>query len=183
MIIETIVSTVNAAGQPNFAPMGVRFLSPDILVIRPFSGSKTNKNLKAMGEGVVNIVDNALLFVETALFSRIPPHVQAKTARSPILKEACSFFEFIVADFNDACEPAEVKCKVLESGYRKRFNGFCRASFAVLEATILVTRLHLLDRRTVNNKLADWQELVEKTGGEQEIKGFQMIVDYVRSYY
>lgn len=180
MIIETIVSTVDENNHPNFAPMGVRFEGEN-LDIRPFSSSRTYGNLLGTGKGAVNIVDDVLLIVETALYSATPPYFKTKTGL-PVLEDACSYFEFEVVECNSSGEPAHVVCKLLEKGYNKTFQGFCRASYVVIEAAILATRLHFLDKKAVQDKLDDWAGLVKKTGGEREVKAFNVLVDYVKAF-
>ena len=62
MIIETIFSTVDERGQPNFAPMGVVW-GEEELAVRPFRQTQTCRNLLATGYGVVNLTDDVLAFV------------------------------------------------------------------------------------------------------------------------
>ncbi len=180
MIIESIVSTLDEHGLPNFAPMGVRFTDGHV-DIRPFSSSRTYRNLIETGRGIVNIVDDVLLIVETALYSVRPPHFKTKTGL-PVLDGACSYYEFEVMEHKESGEPAHVVCRVLEKGHNKSFQGFCRASYVVIEAAILATRLHLVDKKAVRDKLDHWAGLVKKTGGEREIRAFNILVDYVEAF-
>lgn len=181
MIIETIVSTVNSCGGPNFAPMGFTPLPERAGLLRPFKGSRTYANLLDSGSGVVNIVDDVLLFVETALYSAVPPHISARYVRAPLLKGATSCHEFEVVYFRNDMEPAEVNVKVLACSNRRYFTGFCRASFAVLEATILASRLHILGSARVMEGVNSFKELVSKTGGEREKEAFAMVKRYLLS--
>lgn len=179
MIIETIVSTINSSGEPNFAPMGFTLLSAQTGLLRPFKGSHTYANLQENGVGVVNIVDDVLLFVETALYSTVPFHVPARHVQAPLLKDANSCYEFNVVDFQKDREPGEVIVQILAYGDRRYFKGFCRASFAVLEAAILATRLEFLDVAEVVESVNSFKDLVSKTGGEREKKAFAMVEKYL----
>ena len=66
MIIETIVTTVSPSGDPHFAAMGVLW-GDDRLTIRPYLNTRTYRNLTASREAVVNVTDDVLLFVKSAL--------------------------------------------------------------------------------------------------------------------
>jgi hypothetical protein len=75
---------------------------------------------------------------------------------------------------------AELRCRVLHKGRQKDFLGFCRASNAVIEATILATRLAFFDQQTVADKLIYYREIIDKTGDETEIKAFGLVHDYIQ---
>jgi hypothetical protein len=55
------------------------------------------------------------------------------------------------------------------------FLGFHRAAHAVVEAAILVTRLHLVEPAEVRRQFAALAVLVEKTGGEREHEAFALL--------
>ena len=83
----------------------------------------------------------------------------------------------------DGCDDrGELKCRVLHKGWQKEFLGFCRAGNAVIEATILATRLALYDRKMVDEKLMYYMKIVDKTGGSVEKQAFRLIQDYVRQW-
>jgi len=58
LVLEGIVITLDASGQPNIAPMGPR-VDREIsrLLLRPFPSSQTYQNLKATGRGVFHVTD------------------------------------------------------------------------------------------------------------------------------
>jgi hypothetical protein len=55
------------------------------------------------------------------------------------------------------------------------FLGFSRAAHAVVEGSILLSRLHLLGAAEVGRRLADLAPLVEKTGGDRERRAFALL--------
>ena len=114
-ILEVIVSTIDASGAPNFAPMGVT-LDDDRVLLRPFRNARTWSNLREVGEGVVNITDEALLFARCALDDEIPPHGPAREVRGVVLDDVCAWKEFVIQSSD-------------LSGERGRFEG--RVVFAV----------------------------------------------------
>ena len=69
---------------------------------------------------------------------------------------------------------------MLHKGRHKEFLGFCRARNAVIEATILATRLEFYDPDIVNQRLIQYREIIEKTGGASEKQAFQLVQDFVK---
>ncbi len=72
IISETIVSTFNANGEPNAAPMGVTMENHEQLVIRPFISTSTYKNLQTRKCAVVNLTADPELFYITAFKEVVP---------------------------------------------------------------------------------------------------------------
>jgi hypothetical protein len=66
LIVETVVTTLDEDGQANFAAMGVVW-GEDRLVIRPYVGTRTFRNLVRAREAVVNVTDDVLVFAKSAL--------------------------------------------------------------------------------------------------------------------
>jgi hypothetical protein len=60
------------------------------------------------------------------------------------------------------------------------FLGFNRARHAVLEATILATRLHLIPHEEVRRQIDALAILVDKTAGPREQEGWALVSEYVR---
>src|SRR5215211_768016 len=65
-ILETVVTTINPDSSVNCAAMGVEWGDPRI-VIKPYRGTRTLRNLRATGAAVVNVTDDILLFSQAAL--------------------------------------------------------------------------------------------------------------------
>ena len=61
--------------------------------------------------------------------------------------------------------------------------GFNRAKHAVLEATILATRLHLVPEVDVRKQLESLASPVEKTAGTQEQAAFLLVTKFVDDWY
>ena len=72
MIVETVTTTINPDGTVNCAAMGVEW-GDDAIVIKPYRGTRTLRNLEACGAAVVNLTDDILLFTEAALDDPHPP--------------------------------------------------------------------------------------------------------------
>ncbi len=71
MILESIVTSVDATGLVNIAPMGPRVESgangETTFVLRPFDSSQTYRNLVTCGTAVIHVTDDVSLFARTAL--------------------------------------------------------------------------------------------------------------------
>lgn len=186
MILEGLVTTLNDSGSVNLAPMGP-IASADLsrFTLRPFQTSHTYRNLKRHPEGVFHITDDVELIARAALdgLETLPPVVTAEAVNGRVLVDCCRWFEFRVVALDDSRERTEISAEVLHTGRRRDFLGFNRAKHAVLEATILATRLHLLPEADVRRDLA-WLEIpVQKTGGEQELAAWGFVREYVERWY
>jgi uncharacterized protein len=181
MIIETIVSTLDESGVPNFAPMGVTIDENEkFITVRPYRNTRTRRNLISSGHGVVNFSDDALAYVQCGLYHAILPHFPASAVPGVVYQETCSWQEMALVSQGGSDERAELQFRILHKGRHKDFLGFCRARNAVIEATILATRLKFYDPDVVNQRLIQFREIIEKTGGIAEKQAFQLIQDFVK---
>jgi uncharacterized protein len=170
-IIETVVTTINPDGSINCGAMGVEW-GEQRIVIKPFRGTRTLRNLRSGGAAVVNVTDDILLFCQAALGDPHPPTRRAASIEGAILEAGCSWREVRVEAIEEG-ERARVETRVVGRGSTREFIGFNRASHAVLEASILASRIHLLG--DVGEELGRLQVLVDKTGGPREREA----MDYV----
>lgn len=177
-IVESIVITQDQSGLPNFAPMGVTFDREPIL-LRPYKETTTYVNLVATGQAVINLTDNVLLFAEGAVGQAQFPAFPAEQVEGLVLKDACMYYECTVRDLHEEGERARFVCAVVKKGVLREFIGFNRAQNAVIEAAILATRVRFLGRDHILGELRRLQEIVHKTGGEQEHAAFQYLFEHV----
>lgn len=181
MIFETLVTTLDARGRAHCAPMGIVPEGETIVVLRPFRTAATCANLEATGEGVVNFTDDVFLFARAALSPFVPEGRPAARVRAPILEAACSWREFRVVASDLAGERASFRAEIVASGRGREFLGFNRAQHAVIEATILATRLHLLDPAAIRAEMDRLRPLVDKTGGAREREAFDLVRGHVEN--
>jgi hypothetical protein len=175
-VIETVVTTLNPDGSVNCGAMGVEW-GAERIVIKPFRGTRTLRNLRATGAAVVNLTDDILLFSQAALGNPQPPTHPAAGIDGAVLDDACSWREVRVEEIDESGQRARVSTVVVGQGTGREFLGLNRARHAVLEASILASRLHLLDRDEIRAELERLQVLVDKTGGAREHEA----MDYVRA--
>jgi uncharacterized protein len=166
-ILETVVTTINPDGSVNCAAMGVEW-GEQRIVIKPFRGTRTLRNLRATSAAVVNLTDDILLFSQAALGDPQPPTRPAMVVEGAVLDDACSWREVRVEAIDDSERRARVDTEVVGVGVGREFLGFNRARHAVLEASILASRARLLEAAEIRDELGRLQVLVDKTGGPRE---------------
>ena len=176
MIVETVTTTRNPDGTVNCAAMGVEW-GEEAIVIKPYAGTRTLRNLRVTGAAVVNLTDDILLFAQAALGDPHPPTRPATAVDGAVLTDACSWREVAVEAIDAGGPRARVVTRVVGSGRGREFVGFSRACHAVLEASILASRAHLLPAEEIGSELRRLQVLVEKTAGPREREA----MEYVRS--
>ncbi len=181
MIVETIFSTLDEKGLPNFAPMGIVW-GEEQVVVRPYRATRTFRNLLLSGYGVANISDDAAAFVKCGLLDALLPHFPAARVPGVVFRGCCFWLELSVLEQGGSMERAEFRCRIEYRGRQRDFIGFCRAGSAVLEAAILATRLPFCDRAKVGEDLKRYMNIVDKTGGHREKEAMILIQDYIRKW-
>jgi hypothetical protein len=179
VIIETIVTTLDTNGAVNVAPMGVEW-GDDVLVVKPFLDTTTFRNLRDTRAAVVNLTDDVRIFVRAALFSANAPTVPASKIPGVVLSAASSWREVEVSKIDATPPRSRIETRVVHHGTGGEFLGFNRARHAVLEATILATRLHLIPHEEVRRQIDALAILVDKTAGPREQEGWALVSEYVR---
>lgn len=179
MIVESIFSTLDEKGTPNFAPMGIGW-GEETVTVFPYRTTQTYCNLVSSGHGVANLTDNVLAFVQCGLYDEILPHFAAARVPGVVFSETCSWLELAVLSQSGIEDRAELRCRIVHKGHRKDFLGFCRAGNAVIEAAILATRLGFTDRQKVELDLNHYLKIVDKTGDKREKQAIRMVRDYIR---
>lgn len=184
MILEGLVTTLNADDSTHIAPMGpVVDRQITQLCLRPYTTSQTWRNLQRHGEGVFHVTDDVELLARAAVgrIERPPPLVPAAAVRGQILADACRWYAFRVDELDERSPRARADCQIVDRGQVRDFFGFNRAKHAVVEAAILATRLHLLPRQQILQQMQQWREWVDKTGGDQEQRAFEFLWQYVQN--
>ena len=184
MILEGIVTSQDASGNLNVAPMGpIVDESMSTLVLRPFQTSRTFRNLKEHPQGVFHVTDDVLLLAKSAIgqIEAEPETIPAEKIQGRILKSACRWYEFEVEQLDDSEERTRIVCRVVHAGRLRDFFGFNRAKHAVLEAAILATRVHILPAQEIRDQLAALKTPVGKTGGHDELAAFNLLARFVEA--
>lgn len=179
MIIETIVTTVGDDGGVNCAPMGVEWGEATI-VLKPFLETATYRNLVATRAAVVNLTDDVRVFARAAISNPAYPTTAASVVRGVVLADCCSWREVEVRSIDSTPPRSRIETAVIHRGFNREFIGFNRARHAVLEAAIYATRLHLLERASIEAEMTRLQTIVDKTAGEHEREAMALLADHMR---
>ena len=183
MILEGILTTINADGSVNIAPMGpIVDDEMRVLTLRPFQTSTTFGNLKRTGQGVFHVVDRVDLLAQAAIgaVDPLPAMSRATAVEGWILDDACRWYAVRVRDLDDSSPRAEITAEVVDSGSLREFFGFNRARHAVLEAAILATRVGLLPAGDILKEFAKLRVIVAKTGEAPEHEALDRLEQHVR---
>jgi len=186
MILEGLVTTIDADGQPHLAPMGPRVGGPEFrtLQLRPYSTSQTCRNLIRSREGVLHVTDDALLIACAAIsaVTPMPPLEPAVSIQGHVLLDCQRYYEFRVSEIDTSEERVGMTADVTHTGRGRRpWFGFNRARHAVLEAAILATRVHLLPREQIEAEFRVLTVIVGKTGGPDEHAAMQLLRAHVEA--
>lgn len=133
----------------------------------------------ATRQAVVNLTDDATLFVYTSLGDLRPPSIPATQVHGAILADACAAWEVAVEALDLSGERTVATCGVMARTRLRDFIGYNRARSALLEAAILATRLHLLEPEAARRDLERLQTVVDKTGDEPERRAMAFVLSYV----
>ena len=181
MIYETVITTKNEDGTVYIAPMGIR-VENDHYVIAPFKPSTTLNNLTRTNQAVINFTDDVLVFAGCLTRNRDWPITSANVVDGAVLKAALSHCEVeVVRKEEDELRPV-FYCKSLHSETHAPFKGFNRAQAAVVEASILVSRLTMLPSDKIDNEIEYLKIAIDKTAGEKEKKAWGWLMQRIDEY-
>ena len=108
-----------------------------------------------------------------------PPARPATAVTGFVLEDACRAWEFEIDSLDETGQRLVLGARVVAEHAGRPFLGFHRAAHAVVEAAILVTRLHITDAADVARQFRDLGVLVEKTGGPREREAFDLLAGRV----
>ena len=182
MIYETVITTMNEDGSVHIAPMGIRRESEKYL-IAPFKPSRTLDNLVNSGVAVINATTDVMVIAGCLTGRYDWPVVHAAHIDCKRLAAAHTHVEVRVEGRkDDELRPLFI-CRPVHSATHEPFKGFNRAQAAVVEAAILVSRLHLLPEQKIRSELEYLGIAIKKTAGEKERTAWQWLMQKVEVYY
>jgi hypothetical protein len=182
MIRETIVSTMNESGQVHLAPLGL-IADGDGWIIAPFHPSTTLRNLRSVPFAAANFTDDVRVFAGCLTGRSQWPTAACQDIPVARLASALAHAELAVTRVTEDPQRPRFHCRVLHSATHAPFRGFNRAQAAVIEAAILVSRLHLLPRKKIEHEMAYLQNAVSKTASPAEEEAWGWLLDAVTAFY
>ncbi|MDT8370957.1 MAG: DUF447 family protein [Gammaproteobacteria bacterium] len=177
-IHEVIVTTLSDDGKPHSAPMGISEVN-DYFVIKPFKPSSTYENLKQHRQCTINYTDDVRIFAGSLTGRRDWPTLPCQQIEGFYLEQALAHTELEITSFEDddprACFCGRVICDV----NHRPFRGFNRAQSAVIDAAVLVSRLHMLPVEKIQQEMAYLMIAIEKTAGPCEREAWGWLVNKI----
>jgi hypothetical protein len=182
MIRETILTTANAAGDVHIAPLGL-IADGDDWIIAPFAPSATLDNLRAVPFAVANYTDDVRVFAGCLTGRREWPIAASVSVPVPRLAVALAHAELQVVYVSEDTQRPRFHCRVVHLQTHAAFPGFNRAQAAVIEAAILVSRMHMLPREKIEAEIAYLQIAVSKTAGPAEAEAWGWLMEKIRAHH
>jgi len=181
VILESIVVTQDSMAVTHITPLGIQ-MDGEIAVLAPFRPSRTLDNLIANGNATVNFTDDVRVFAGCLTGRRDWPLAPSQAVITPYLANALTHLEVAVERIDEDALRPRLHCRVLREASHAPFRGFNRAQAAVVEAAILVSRLHMLPADKVDAERAYLTIAVEKTAGPRELEAWSWLRDRIDQF-
>ena len=182
IIRETILTTISGEGRLHIAPMGI-IADGDGWIVAPFRPSATHDNLRTVPFAVANHTDDVRIFAGCLTGRQEWPTTVSDHVPVPRLTGALAHIELAVIGVTEDEQRTRFRFAVVGRGAHAPFEGFNRAKAAVIEAAILVSRLHMLPREKIEAEVAYLEIAVAKTAGTHEAEAWSWLMDAIRAHY
>ncbi|WP_221765641.1 DUF447 domain-containing protein [Methyloradius palustris] len=181
MIYETIITSLDEQGQPYIAPFGIRERN-GLILIAPFKPSQTLDNLMRTKSAVLNLVDDVRIFAGAFVGKRYWPTLPANMINGVYLNAALAHRELELIEIKDHETRPELYFRVVHEVNHQPFKGFNRAQAAVVELSVLVSRLHMLPIEKIESEMAYLQIAIDKTAGPRELEAWGWLVERIENH-
>jgi hypothetical protein len=181
LIVETIVTTRNAAGEAHIAPLGL-IADADRWILAPFRPSRTLDNLREVPFAVASHTDDVRVFAGCLTGRKSWPTRLAETVSGVVLEDAVSHWELAVEDIREDDLRPRFVCKVVHEASHRPWRGFNRAQSAVLECAVLVSRLKMLPPEKVEAELKYLEIAISKTAGPREQEAWGWLMERIAAW-
>ncbi len=178
-IHEVIVTTLDEAGKPHSAPMGISEVNGYFL-IKPFKPSSTYDNLKRHPQCTINYLDDVRVFAGALTGHRQWPTLPCRRIEGVYLEQALAHSELEITCFDDDDPRSCFYGQVVEEVTHAPFRGFNRAQSAVIEAAILVSGLGMLPEDKIRDEVRYLQIGIDKTAGDRELEAWGWLMDKIK---
>ncbi|HSH97748.1 MAG: DUF447 domain-containing protein [Methylophilaceae bacterium] len=181
MIYETIVTTLDEQGQPYIAPFGIRERN-GLILIAPFRPSHTLDNLMRSKSAVLNLVDDVRIFAGAFVGKRDWPTLLANMINGVYLNAALAHRELELVEIKEDDTRPELYFRVVHEVNHQAFKGFNRAQTAVVELSVLVSRLHMLPIEKIESEMTYLQIAIDKTAGPRELEAWGWLLECIENH-
>ncbi len=169
-ITEVIVTTASKSGVPNAAPMGI-VRQGGRYFIRMYSETTTFTNVSQTGYLAANLTSDPMVYVISAFRELSPEYFQFEEGViAPALKDSAGrvYFKCRVKDVVEL-EPLSVKVA------KCMLPVFNRGFAAVIEATIVGTRMRFYKGDEGKKKILEYEAVVKKCGSPADIEAMKKL--------
>ena len=182
MIFETIICTVDSENNPHITPFGVHFEDENI-IISPYKPSTTLNNILATQFAVMNMTDDVRVFAGALTGHTNWPLLPVNTEAGYRLADCLAHTVLqLIAVRDDEIRP-QLVMQAVSSENHQSFQGFNRAQAAVVELSILVSRLDRLPKEKIMQEMQYLQIAIDKTAGEREVEAWGWLVEKINIFY
>ena len=181
MIFEVVIITIDSDNIPNVAPMGITKIN-DVIVLKPFKPSQTLENILNTKNAVLNITTDVEVFAACITGKKefdLEPIEGEKAFR---LKNTISFSHLTLEKFIDDDIRPQLLMKQKKVCQLNEFLGLNRAQAAVVEGSILASRLKMLPIKKIRSEMEYLRIAISKTGGVAEKKAWSWLEDAVKNH-
>ena len=181
MIYEVIISTMNEDGSSHVAPMGVS-QKADFVVLKPFKPSKTLDNILTQKIAIMNIVTDVRVFAGAVTGRSNFNLVALPGGKGFFLKDALSYLTLSLAEIHDDEIRSTLYMNKVNVIHLSSFKGFNRAQAAIIEASVLMSRLDLLSQDKIKQEIKYLEIAITKTAGKKEIQAWEWLMEKYENY-
>jgi uncharacterized protein len=181
MIWEAVITSVSSTGQVHIAPMGFREAEGRV-VLAPFRPSTTLDNLLATRCAAVNLCDDVRIIAGCLTGRRDWPTLACEQVGCVRLAGALAHRELKLAHVEADEQRPRLHFDVVLERNHAPFRGFNRAQAAVVEAAILVSRLHMLPAEKIDREIGYLAIAIEKTAGPHEREAWGWLVERIEQF-
>ncbi len=181
LIYETIITTLDEHGQPYIAPFGIRERN-GLILIAPFRPSNSLDNLMRTKFAVLNFVDDVRIFAGAFVGKRNWPTEPANIVNGVYLDVALAHRELELVEIKEHETRPELYFRVVHEVNHQPFKGFNRAQAAVIELSVLVSRLHMLSIEKIESEMAYLQIAIDKTAGPRELEAWEWLAERIENH-
>ena len=180
-IVETIVTTTDAAGVPHIAPLGL-IEDGDGWIVAPFRPSRTLGNLEVNPHAVATHTGDVRVFAGCVTGRRDWSTVPADVVKGVRLKDAVSHWELAVERVTEDAQRPRFHCRIVHTASHAVWSGYNRAEAAVLELAVLTTRLAMLPPEKIDAELAYLEIAISKTAGPRELEAWGWLMERITAF-
>ncbi|MBX9925408.1 MAG: DUF447 family protein [Hyphomicrobiaceae bacterium] len=180
-IIETIVTTSNAAGEVHIAPLGL-IVDGEAMIVAPFKPSRSLDNLRLNPFACASHTDDVRVFAGGVTGRKSWPLTKTANGQGARLQGCVSHTELAVTKVIEDADRPRFVCRVETHEQHRPWHGWNRAQSAVIEGAILVSRLHMLPAEKIESEVAYLEIAISKTAGPVEIEAWGWLMERVEEW-